>query len=126
MQGEVRICKQLNIVIYEREVTVARILANYFHTDVFLVHRQANAKTPDLKIGNQYWEIKSPIGASRRTIENNLRKASRQSSNVIIDLHRIRVSNDRAIRRAKDSVKKVSVIDKALVIDKNFKVIRLK
>lgn len=32
----------------------------------------------DLKIGGDWWEIKSPVGNSQRAIENNLRKARRQ------------------------------------------------
>ena len=56
----------------------------------FLVpERHKGVKTPDIEMNGLRWEIKSPTGKSSRTIENNLRTATKQSPNVIIDLRRI-------------------------------------
>ena len=37
------------------------------------------------------WEIKSPEGKGKRTIEKNYHKAALQSKNIIFDLRRIQV-----------------------------------
>lgn len=56
----------------------------------FLVpERRKGTKTPDIEMSDLRWEIKSPIGKSSRTIENNLRAAIKQSQNIIMDLRRI-------------------------------------
>lgn len=54
-----------------------------------LPNRTSGSKTPDIKMDNKLWEIKSPKGKSSRTIENNLRNALVQSSNIVLDLRRI-------------------------------------
>jgi hypothetical protein len=52
-------------------------------------NRRKGAKTSDMEMNDLLWEIKSPRGKSSRTIENNLRLALRQSSNIILDLRRM-------------------------------------
>ena len=69
------------------EECIAEICARYFKSDVLFVLR-GNHTTPDIKIlaTGEYWEIKNIRGGSKHTIEDNLRKASKQSQNVIISL----------------------------------------
>lgn len=47
---------------------------------------------PDIFMDGVEWEIKCPEGNSKRTIENNMRKALLQSRNVIFDLRHIQLS----------------------------------
>lgn len=89
------------------EENAARLLADYFESDiVFLRSRQS--KNPDLYIlkTNIRWEIKSPTGKSKYTVQNNLREASRQSQNIILDLHRIGLTEEQAISRTKEYIRK--------------------
>ena len=46
---------------------------------------------PDILMDGVEWEMKSPIGSSKRTIEKNYHKAALQSKNIIFDLRRINV-----------------------------------
>ena len=46
--------------------------------------------TPDFVMSGRMWEVKSPTGSSKRTYEDSLKKAVRQSKNVIFDLRRIK------------------------------------
>ena len=71
----------------KNEELVAELCAVYFHSDVTFVLRGTNT-TPDIKVlrTRQFWEIKNIRGASKHTVEDNLRKASRQSTNVIVSL----------------------------------------
>lgn len=66
---------------------VAILLADYFKTDVMFL-RPGCHKTPDLDIGGVLWEVKSPMGNGKKTMENNLRSARKQSLNIVIDLRR--------------------------------------
>lgn len=72
------------------EFAAAIIIAKYFRSDVIFM-RPASFKTPDFDVNGTKWELKSPMGSSARTIENNMRAARKQSQNLIIDLSRINV-----------------------------------
>ncbi|MDR0967394.1 MAG: hypothetical protein LBL75_01000 [Rickettsiales bacterium] len=69
------------------ELEVANILAGIGKDVEFLAPVYIKGICmPDLIMDGKRWEIKSPIGASKRTIENNFRKAQKQSENIIFDL----------------------------------------
>ena len=103
------------------EEIAAGILANYFKSDViFLKTRQS--KNPDIYVvkTNIRWELKSPIGNSKRTIQNNLREANKQSENIIIDFSRMGLSENQGISRIKEylrterhTIKRLKIITKS-------------
>ncbi len=84
----------------EHELSAALILAYHFKRDVIFL-RPETKKTPDIDIDGTKWEIKSPRGNSKKTIENNLRTARKQSENIVLDLARSKMHYTRAIARAK-------------------------
>ena len=49
--------------------------------------RRFQSKSPDLYVlkTNILWELKSPTGNEKHTIQNNLRETDGQSDNVILD-----------------------------------------
>lgn len=71
------------------EVLAAKVCALWFCSDIEFIMRGVRT-TPDIRVlaTGQEWEIKSVRGNSKHTIVNNLRKASRQSSHVVISLLR--------------------------------------
>ena len=78
------------------EESAAVILSKYFDCDVrFIVPTDRN--TPDILMRNIDWEMKSPIGNGKNNIQKNMREASRQSSNIVIDLRRPKLHQSRAI-----------------------------
>lgn len=79
------------------ETAVARILAEKFQSDVLLIER-GMIKTPDIQIlrTKQFWEIKNIKGSGKLTIEDNLRKASKQADNVVISLLRSKMTQRQA------------------------------
>ena len=107
--------KKFNIHIEEdeksrprpHELMIAEIMADYFKSDIVFL-RRLYSKTPDLYIlkTNIKWEIKSPTGAGKHTIQTNLRNASKQSENIILDLHRSDLTKEQAVSRVKDFVQK--------------------
>lgn len=74
----------------DHELSAALILAAYFKTDATFL-RPRSRKTSDVEINGTKWEIKSPRGNSKKTIENNLRAARKQSRNIVLDLRRIKL-----------------------------------
>ncbi|HEY1645472.1 MAG TPA: hypothetical protein VGF75_03735 [Candidatus Saccharimonadales bacterium] len=50
-----------------------------------------HARTPDVMIEGVIWEIKSPTGSSRYTIQNQFKRAAQQSQNLILDGRRIKL-----------------------------------
>lgn len=90
----------------QHELEAAQILANYFSSDIIFL-RRLESKTPDLYIikTNQCWEIKSPCGNGKRTIQNNLRNAAKQSENIILDLRQLRLSESQSLARIHEFTK---------------------
>jgi len=79
---------------------------------------------PDILIDGREWEIKSPSGCSRRTLENNFRKAESQSKNIILDLHRIGISEKIAVSQIKQRFDSHHhKIERIKIITKNNKII---
>lgn len=74
----------------DHELSAALILAYHFKTDVIFL-RPETKKTPNIDVNGTKWEIKSPKGDSKKTIENNLRTAHKQSQNIVIDLARSKI-----------------------------------
>lgn len=52
----------------------------------------------DIMMDGIDWEIKSPIGDGKYTVQNTMQTAVQQSTNIIIDLHRSKMSEEKAIR----------------------------
>ncbi len=109
----------------EHEFAAAIVIAKHFRSDIIFI-RQASFRTPDFDINNTKWELKSPMGSSARTVENNMRTARKQSVNLIIDLRRIKIHQQRAIVRINYFLSKPNQFKKVLVITKNKKVIEIR
>lgn len=108
------------------EISAAVIMANYFNTDVTIMKRHPHAHKADFLIKNQMWELKSPTGDGKRTIQNNLRDASDQSNLIILDLRRCKLHPTRALSRVRYELSKATGIKRLLVIAKSGKVLDIK
>ena len=54
--------------------------------------------TPDVGMNGVTWEIKSPTGGGKYTIKHTLQNAKHQSSNIIVDLRRCKLSDNQAVK----------------------------
>lgn len=94
--------------------------------DVEFIKPVANksAKTPDIIPDSITWEMKSPTGTGRWTIDNQFKRSKRQSRNLIIDIRRVKMNEavvvkevervfhiKRTVRHVKLVVKSGRVID---------------
>ena len=81
--------------------------------------------TADLRFMNLEWELKSPTGSGRRTIEKNLRKALRQSTNVMLDLSRIAIAEDKCLLYLQNHIKNFRELKRLIIITKDQKILKL-
>lgn len=112
----------------EHEKRAARIVADYFKSDIIFL-RRASSKTPDLYVlrTNVRWELKAPLGGSKHTIQNNLRDTDGQSENVILDLSRAKLTDTQGISRAKEFLRtERSRIRRLKIITKGKKIVDIK
>lgn len=124
MKYEVVIKTDLKDRPKDHELSAALILADYFKSDVTFLRPQID-KTPDIEIDGIKWEIKSPKGDGKKTIENNLRTARKQSLNIVIDLRRIKMHQTKAFTRINFFLSKPHRFKKVLIINKSKKVIEI-
>ena len=112
----------------EYEMTAARLLADYFQSDVTFIKRSSH-QTPDLTVAKTYvrWEIKTIEGNSKRTIQNNLRKADRQSENIVISLIRTEMNATQAKGRINEFLRDGPTrIRRIILITKTQKILVIK
>jgi hypothetical protein len=99
------------------EVEAASIIAKYMGADATFLARDT-AKTPDIVIENIEWEIKSPLGKSKHTIEEQVKRASAQSLYIIIDARRCKLHMAKIRNHLKFQVSVRPKIKRVLLINK--------
>ena len=109
------------------EVDAAFVLARHYRTNVefILPIDDYKRKTPDIRMLNIEWEIKTPKGKAKSTISNQLRRGSKQACNLIIDTRHTKLNYIEIERRVQFGVKNSSSIKKLLLINKSGKVVEL-
>lgn len=83
-------------------------------------------KTGDFVMLGLIWEMKSPIGKSRRTMEHIFKKAAHQSKNIIIDLRRTKIADEQAIVSLKRVFKTSRSVRNLWIVTKKTEIIKLK
>jgi len=77
------------------------------------------ARTPDIEYEGLTWEMKCPIGKSRWTIENQFKRAARQSKNIILDIRHTKIPTEKAISTALKLFKLKRLNRMMIVVDNN-------
>lgn len=110
----------------DHELFSARALAKAGHYVVFLrPDNRKGVKTADILLDGICYEIKSPLG-SLGAVERNLKRASKQSSNIVFDCRRMKVKSTPAIlREIRQHIKKQRLIKSVLFINQHGKVLDL-
>ena len=112
-----------NALVQPHEFNVATILS-WTGEDVEFIPT-GHMPTPDIRFRGLEWEIKSPYGSSSRTIENNMRLALKQSSNIIIDLSRMKLPEDKCLHEVRQQNSLIRGKHRVVVITKTQKIIEL-
>lgn len=107
------------------EISAAEILVEYFQKNVhFLPENVLN--TADVRIGNVEWEIKSPLGNGKYTIQHQLQRALKQSQNIVFDARRTKIPLSKISRELKKQCQQTKSIRRLLLITKTKKVLVIK
>lgn len=100
------------------EIEAASIVAEYLQADAVFIVRDT-AKTPDVRIDGTEWEIKSPLGKGKHVIEDQIKRASRQSLNIVIDARRCKLHIARIRSQLKYTVGFRKHLKRVLLINKH-------
>jgi len=86
--------------IHDHEQQTARALVNAGYTVRFIPESKRDGdNSPDILMNGELWEMKSPNTDKLNQIKNNLKRARRQSQNVIIDSQRVKYIPDQIIQK---------------------------
>ena len=108
------------------EVNAILLLLDYFEADITCIN-PGSGKTPDIRIKGIEWELKSPRGDGVKTIENILKKARKQSNNIILDFSRTKMNGNQALSRTRHYLhNNKHGIKKLIIITKSHKIIDFK
>ena len=103
----------------------ADYLANLGYDIEFIAPRNSpNVHTPDIFMDGVSWEIKCPKGKSKRTIENNFRKAKQQAENIIFDLRRINIPEEKCMLELKRRFAQKRDVKRLLIIKKSGEILK--
>ena len=122
-----KIIIQTSITPTTDELLVARRLAKYFNSDIEFIPRGA-IRTPDflVKKTGQRWELKTPRGNAKRTIQHQFDRGKKQSKYIILYLGLTAIREDKALREIRRQAGLHSAIQKILVLTKNKHFIEIK
>lgn len=82
----------------KHEMETANALIMSGQDVVFISPSQTKGvRTPDIEFEGVDWEVKCPFGKSRWTIENQFKRARRQSQNIIIDARHVKIPVDKLL-----------------------------
>ena len=106
--------------------TAAVFLAQGLDVEFLVPNRTKGARTPDVKINNILWEMKSPRVSSKKTIANALRRAVKQSHNVIIDARAMKIPESDIERELMRNVPLIKSLKRLILISRTGEIIDLK
>ncbi len=112
------------VVLKSHEIATV-VLLTELGMDVELIQKSNSegVKTPDIRIGRLLWEMKSPEGRGKYLIQNTMHRAARQSENVIIDLRRIKLHQNRCLAEIEKQFHDLKRLRRVKIITKTKKVI---
>lgn len=96
-RGEIRIPAGINV--WKHELNTANALAETGYVVEFLPTKDIkDTKSPDILMNSEKWELKAPKTDKLSAIERNLKRATKQSNNIVIDSHRLRKIHDSTVQ----------------------------
>ena len=104
-------------------ITVKLFLDMGYDVELIPKSQIAKYRQPDIIMGGLAWELKAPIGNAKYTIQNTIQDAAKQSRNVIIDLRRCKMEEDKAICGFKREFDHSKHLRRMKIIKKNVEIL---
>ena len=104
---------------WQHEIRVAQLLADAGYSIEF-IPEQNLLKAADFKIDGIEFELKSPEGSKLSSVERNLRRAIKQSSNIVFDTSRmVGLQDSKILSCILHHASKQSLIKRLIFLDKH-------
>ena len=107
----------------KHEITATKILANYFKVNIVFVKKNNNIKTTDIDINGRIWEMKSPTGCGKHTVQHQFNRARKQSSFIILCSRRTKISDSSFKKQCLKHFKESSYFKGLIIISKTGEII---
>ena len=112
--------KQNGVHLEEHEYqTVKFFLEQGYDIELIPPSKIKHLQMPDLIMQGVPWEMKSPKGDGKYTIKNVVQNASHQSENIIIDLRRCHIPEEKTIKEISRYFEKSKRIRRIKIITKS-------
>jgi hypothetical protein len=111
------------------EIEIAKLLVDHFGYIVeFIIPIDGyKIKTADIVMNGLLWEIKSPIGKSRRHLVNaQFDRASKQSKNIIFDGRRTPLDDEFMMKQIRFEISRRSSLRRVIFITKSEIIVEMK
>ena len=99
----------------------ATILAQNGHTITFL--KEVGNNPPDIRLDSIIFEMKAPKTSKTSSLEQTLRKAVKQSPNIVIDSFRMKMPDNIALKFLIKKCREQKQIKRMLFINKKEKIV---
>lgn len=114
------------VVLQPHEQAIAELFIEQgINIELIPTARQQHRKTADAIINGLEWEFKTLRGETTKSIERLLKKACKQSCNIIVDIRHTHIQERRAIAKIRYEFKNRSAIKRIKVISKSGRIIDL-
>ena len=115
------------VVLMEHEIsTIVFLTEQGYDVELIPKSNEQGFQTPDIRMDGLEWEIKSPKGSGKWLIKNTVQKAAHQSENIIIDLRRIKIPQEKCMADLKRQFEFSKRIKHMKVITKSKKMLDFK
>lgn len=109
------------------EIEAAWILADHFGCMIEFLRpiRGYKVRSADIVMNGNIWEIKSPTGVSRHTVEYLFKKALHQSRHIVIDGRRTKLTDQVIQTKIGASIHMHPRVERVIFISKQKRVIEI-
>jgi Contact-dependent growth inhibition CdiA C-terminal domain len=110
------------VVLQTHEIATIVFLTELgFDVELIPPINRNNVKTPDIRMNGLEWEIKCPRGDGKYNIEHSFRSVLKQSQNIIFDVRRSKIPQQKCISEIKRRHKDFKKVNRVLIIGKRSK-----
>lgn len=113
------------VILEPHEVATVELLVSIGKV-VKLIPTTFQRKTADIEMDEKLWEIKSPHSAGKYTLEHAIEAASKQSENLILDLRRLKIPEQKALAKIRREAKYRTKLKRIIVITKKGRLLDIK
>lgn len=114
------------VLLSHENATVVFLTDQGFDIELLPPVQLKGARTPDIRMHNLNWEIKCPRGDGKYTIEHSFRSALKQSPNIIFDIRKSKMSQQKCIAEIERRFNDFKKVSRVMIVTKRKGLLDLK